>query len=98
MEQKEKLFEFKKLGDKDGIPYTKVDMAKVCRLNKTFAISFYQVDYQALANFLMHISSVTEDQIKEIPVSKVAMDLETFENLLNQMNEIQTKIRQEKKI
>jgi hypothetical protein len=69
-------FEIKGIGDRDGIPYTKVDTAKVCRIGLNFAFSFYQMDYNAFVNALGSGKGV--DNTMLMPVAKIVMDPEGF--------------------
>jgi glutaredoxin-related protein len=92
-----KELHFSNVGMNDQIPYTKIDITKVCRLNENFAISFYQMDYQALAYFLNDQSSMkNQEDIQVIPVLKSVMNLQSFLQLRNDINEIYNLYEKEK--
>jgi hypothetical protein len=71
-------FEIQNLGDDDRLPYAKVDGVKACRVGSNIAFSFYQFDYNALANAMAGTSKVPLSDMKLIPVAKVVLDLEGF--------------------
>ncbi|OHD55817.1 MAG: hypothetical protein A2Y33_14375 [Spirochaetes bacterium GWF1_51_8] len=82
----EKKLEFKNIGINDHIPYTKVDLAKSCRISENFAFSFYQMDYQALAASLTNQSELKANEIGLIPVAKIVLNHESFLQLRNEIN------------
>jgi len=78
--------EFKGIGDNDQIKYEKADICKAGRLGASYAISFYQIDYQALANSLSGSSSLKPENSKLIPVAKIVLDQEAFLRLRTEIN------------
>jgi len=74
----DKPLEFAKIGNDDGMPYAKADFTKLCRINKSFALSFYQMDYQALVNALTGQSDEKPGTQQLLPVSKVVFDEDAF--------------------
>lgn len=86
---------FKDIGVNDQMPYTKVDVQKATRINNNFAISFYQLDYQALAFSVTGISNIKPDTIKPMPVAKVVMDYPVFKQFLKELNDLSEKFEKE---
>lgn len=78
--------EFKGLGDNDQVKYEKADMVKAGRIGGNFAISFFQMDYQALVNALTGTSSINPADTKLLPVAKVVLDADGFNRLRNEVN------------
>lgn len=70
--------EVKGIGDDDRVVYSKADAMKACRIGLSFAFSFYQFDYNALANAASGTSTLKPDQVKLLPVAKIVMDPEGF--------------------
>ncbi len=79
---------FSNVGVNDQMPYMKVDIAKATRLTSNFAISFYQIDYHAVALSITGQSPLKPEETKLMPVSKVVMDIETFNRLLEELNQL----------
>jgi hypothetical protein len=77
---------FKEIGVNDQFPYTKIDISKAVRLGDNFAVSFYQIDYQAIANVLNGQSKHSLDDIKLMPIVKVVMNKEMFNQLRDEVN------------
>jgi hypothetical protein len=75
----------KNVGINDQLPYTKIDVLKATRLNNNFAVSFYQLDYQALAFALTGESKINPEEISPIPVAKVVMDYPAFQQLVKEL-------------
>lgn len=86
--QKEQSINFTGIGDNDQVPYSKIDVIKSCRVGTNFAISFYQIDYHALANSLNKISNIEPSKTKLMPLSKVVMDRQTFDRLRKELDEL----------
>jgi hypothetical protein len=81
-----RVINFTDIGVNDQIPYTKIDLLKVARVNNNFAMSFYQLDYQAVATSLSGVSKVSPETIKPMPVAKIVMDYPVFQQLLKELN------------
>lgn len=76
------------------IPYIKVDLSKSCRLADNYAISFFQFDYQELAN---RINVPGESPISQIePIIKVVMDYNGFVQFKNEINALFSIVESEK--
>lgn len=84
------------IGVNDQLPYTKVDVLKATRLNNNFAISFYQLDYQALAFSLTDLSKIPPEDIKPMPVAKIVMDYSLFKQLIKELNDLNEKLEKGK--
>lgn len=82
--------QFSGIGDNDRVPYVKIDFAKCAQVSDNIAIGFYQIDYQALANFLGELSKV---EPKLMPAVKIVMTLSSFEQLRTELNEIAGKLQ-----
>ncbi len=90
-----KVIGFTDIGVNDQIPYTKIDLLKVARVNNNFAMSFYQLDYQALAVSLSGASKISPESIKPMPVAKLVMDYPVFQQLLKELNGLNEKFQKE---
>jgi len=88
--------EFLGIGDNDQIQYHKADIIKSCVLGSNFALSFYQVDYQAIANAAEGASSLSPQDTKLIPISKVVMDLASLDILIDELGRLKEKIQSSK--
>jgi len=84
----QKQVQFAKVGENDQMPYVKIDISKSCRVGGNFAISFYQIDYQALALALNNQSSLKPGENMLIPVSKIVMDFTVFNQLREELNKL----------
>ncbi len=91
-----KQIQFTEVGINDKVPYIKTDVSKACRVGDNFAISFYQMDYQALAYVVTNQSSLKQEEIKLMPVAKVVMNYEMFIQLRNEINVIFEQFEKEK--
>ncbi len=93
---KETQLLFANVGINDHIPYSKADIVKVSRVSDNFAISFYQIDYQAMAvNLNMPAPAVeagkatTKDATSFlIPVGKIVLDKSGFDQLNSEIEQI----------
>lgn len=74
------------VGDNDGAQYTKADITLACHLDDSFALSFYQIDYQSV----IHQKMAAEQQAgtgeiivrtKPMVVAKIVLDRESFVRL-----------------
>jgi len=83
------------IGLNDQMPYTKVDVFKAIRLNDNFAISCYQLDYQALAYSISNMGKNPPEDIKPMPVAKIVMDYVVFKQLIKELNDLSEKIEKE---
>jgi hypothetical protein len=78
------------VGANDQVPYTKADLVKACRISGNFALSFYQLDYQALANaFAPGGKQIAADQVHPMPVAKIVLDQDGFKALVNEIHSLQ---------
>lgn len=91
----EKPLAFKGIGDNDQLHYEKADVFKTCRIDDNFAISFYQLDYQAVVNALSGTSSLKPEETKLIPISKVVMNFSVFKKLIEELQVLQKKVGDE---
>ncbi|TGK36257.1 hypothetical protein [Leptospira andrefontaineae] len=83
--------EFTGIGNSDRMLYDRADFAKVCRISEIFALSFYQMDYQALANHALGVSDLDPSKEGLMVVSKIAMDRNGFLQLKKEIDEIYEK-------
>lgn len=93
-EPRPRLVEFsvKDIGNNDQIAYTKIDFAKACQVGGNYAFSFYQLDYNAVANAAMGRSDLKLDDIKPIPVAKIVMNEDGLRQLLAEIKDLVEKI------
>lgn len=82
-----KTFKVNQLTQNELILYHKADLAKGVFLNGTFALAFYQFDYQSIASIHMKPNS-KQEAIDVIPVTKITMDMEGFKRLQKEINEL----------
>ncbi len=78
---------FKGTGDNDGVPYKAADITKACRLGDSVAISFYQLDYQAVVNQLISTQEYEASQ-HLIPACKVVLPLRAFQQMFNELSNL----------
>ena len=91
---------FTNVGINDHLPYSKADIVKVSRVSDNFSISFYQIDYQAMATRLnlpgpiVSASAPIPQDGKEllIPVGKIVLDNSGFQQLLSEIEQIKKAI------
>lgn len=91
----EKTITFTNIGVNDKIPYAKADIVKVCRLGQNYSLSFYQVDYQAVAVSIAQQSPLDPGEQRPIPVSKIVLDKLGFKMLIDELGQIQASIASE---
>lgn len=99
-DNKGKQVVFTNVGENDHLPYSKADITKVSRVSDSYSLSFYQIDYQAMAMKMALpelLSSSTSNSSKEllISVGKIVLDKNGFQQLLDEMTQIKQKIEQE---
>jgi hypothetical protein len=74
------------------IPYAKADAFQVCRLDQTFALSCYQIDYQIVASWAQTQDASTPGVVDNIPparlVARVVMDEQGFRRIRDELNRI----------
>lgn len=89
------MIKIENIGEDDRIPYAKADLIKVCRLGMDYAISFYQFDYQSMANITKEGSSLTPENFKDrlLPVSKIVMNEQTYELFKKELSNIDDLIK-----
>ena len=80
--------EFKGIGDNDQMQYLKADIVKACILGLNCALSFYQIDYQAVANAASGKGTVELKDAKLFPVSKIVMDLPAIDVLITELKRL----------
>ncbi len=80
------------LGNGDDLPYQKADITKACRVSESFAISFYQLDYQAIANAFTNAGSTQLSASHLLPITKIVMDKSAFYKLKAEIDEIASKV------
>lgn len=94
---------FTNVGENDHLPYAKADIIKVCRISDNFAVSFYQLDYQAMAMNLANPDLVTSglkkplDNNALISVGKIVMDLQAFQQFYGELTQIKETLELELK-
>lgn len=76
---------FTGVGDNDQVIYTKADFCKICRLNESFSVAFYQMDYSAIANAITGKSTLKPSDTKLMPVSKIVFDRRGFNQFLTEV-------------
>lgn len=63
---------FGKIGDDDHLPYATANLVKACVVGDSVALSFYQMDFLAVANRAGGLSDVDYSRML-IPVAKIVM-------------------------
>lgn len=97
MSSKEIKVTFKDIGVKDRLPYSKADLVKVSRLSNNYSLSFYQLDYHAIAMLSQNTTTPDSGQTTQpnvgseylIPVGKIVLDSAGFKQLLTEIEQIQ---------
>lgn len=89
-EEQQVEIKMKDVGSNDQLQYAKADIAKACRIGNSYAVSFYQLDYNAIANAATNRASV--DDIRPIPVAKIVMDEGGFKQFLNELTSLVEKL------
>ena len=77
----------------DGMPYSKVDEVKACKIANVFGISFYQLNYQAIAEFPRK-AEPTASRVAN-PVAKIVLNRRAFEKLAKMVAQMSTDLREE---
>jgi hypothetical protein len=88
------------IGINDGIPYAKADIVAACKLGQSFAVSFYQFDYQSVISTHLALEAIPDRPkdakplipTKPIPIAKIVLDEEGFKRLLTEVNRIADKV------
>lgn len=104
MSAKEIKVTFKDVGVNDRLPYSKADLVKISRLSNNYSLSFYQLDYQAIAVQSQNATTPDSGQITPpkvaseylIPVGKIVLDNTGFKQLLTEIEQIQKAINDDK--
>lgn len=87
---------FSDIGIADRLSYEKADIVKVSRVSGYYSLSFYQLDYQAMA-IHMNLPEVTSaDGIRSpiegsrflIPVGKIVLDEKGFRQMVAEIEQI----------
>lgn len=94
-ENNEKDIQFAGIGDNDGIEYHKADAIKMCRLGSNYALSFYQIDYNAIVNAITKRSKIEPNDTKLIPVGKIVMDEKGFLALKEEIQTLEKNIQKQ---
>lgn len=84
------LLEFQGVGNADRMPYQHVTTAKVCRINTEVAISFYQMDFQAVVN--RQLPGGEDADIRLMPVTKIVMPIDAFWDLKRDLDRMADKL------
>ena len=93
---------FTNIGVNDHLPYSKADITKVSRVSDNYSISFYQIDYQAMAvkmtipDFLSSANTKPSNEFL-IPVGKIVLDSNGFQQLYKEILQISEATEQEVK-
>lgn len=95
---------FKNVGIDDHLPYSKADLVKISRITNNYSLSFYQLDYQAMAVRAQNASTPDPDKdtIPDfgnenlIPVGKIVFDEGGFKQLLAEIEQIQKTLSNDK--
>lgn len=94
----EKLINFNKAGENDGLEYSKSDIVKLCRINDNYAFSFYQYDYQAFSTKLAKNANENTDYSDSlIPVGKIVLSKATYDILKAEMQKLDENILKQSK-
>ena len=93
----EKQVTFKNVGVNDHIPYSKAEISKVCRISENFALSFYQIDYQAMALKMSAPNLLNQNSESNhlIPVGKIVLDRAAFMQFYAEITEIKNAVEAE---
>lgn len=100
---KDQQFIFNNVGINDHIPYSKAEITKIGRVSDNFAFSFYQLDYQSMALRITSPSTVdagvtvADDKDFLIPVGKIVLDRNGFDQFYEEIKQIKDAIDSEKK-
>lgn len=77
-------------------PYIKADAWQVARLGRDYVLSGFQFDYQYLIGNLSNSLEVDSSKAT-IPVGRFVMNVEGFNRLVNQIKELEEKLKIEDK-
>jgi hypothetical protein len=88
MDPMQKKISFTNVGKKDHLPYAKADIVKVSRVSDNVSLSFYQLDYQAMAVTLAAKGIDKDHSDLLIPVGKIVIDKQTFLQFYDEMTQI----------
>jgi hypothetical protein len=69
------------------LPYQRADFFQACRIDSTFAVSCFQMDYQAVAVWSMATPEPSELPMARL-VARLAMDEQSFRRLRDELNRI----------
>lgn len=95
----DKEFKFNKIGTNDHIPYSKAELTKMGRVGNNYSLSFYQLDYLAMAQPTAADNGEKksfDDNALLIPVGKIVLDRVGFDQLCTEINQIKAAIDAEK--
>lgn len=97
MAEKEKTIELKTSQMDSEISYQKIDHIRASRLGNNFSVSFYQLNYQQIADEL-DLSKGSNDIIQTnlISIGKFVMNEESFRELGSRVQEILKKYEEGK--
>ncbi len=87
MEKKQKSVKFELLNIKDKSEFKKVDMCKIVTIGNNVALSFFQINYQDLSDYIMENEKSEEINGSEflIPISKIVFSDEEFKKFREQI-------------
>jgi hypothetical protein len=85
-----------KIPASDKHPYVKADFFQVANVGTDYAISCFQLDYQALALAQEERKSRPDDQrmltVEAVGVARLVLDVEAFKRLRDELNGIYDKV------
>lgn len=94
---------FNNVGINDHLPYSKADFIKVSRVSDNISISFYQLDYQAMAVGFGANKPSTDvvQQVKDgsaylISVGKIVLDKNGFQQLITEIEHLKKAMADDK--
>ncbi len=93
----ERSIQIVNLGINDQLPYAKVDLCKAARVSDNYALSFYQIDYQALAYSVTPGSTIKPEQLKPIPVAKLVMNLDALKLVMRELQQLMNVVEAQEK-
>lgn len=104
MSTQETQIMFSNVGKNDHLPYSKADIIKVSRVSENISISFYQLDYQAMAvNLSMPTPIVSSGKLPTtdgseflMPIGKIILDKNGFKQLIKEIEQIKKLMADEK--
>ncbi|EQA47328.1 hypothetical protein LEP1GSC050_1809 [Leptospira broomii serovar Hurstbridge str. 5399] len=90
-EKNQGMIQLTHIGDNEKVEYQKADLIKLCRIGEEYVVSFYQFDYQSLANVMSKKNApldANEFEDNLIPLSKIVMNSLTFKQLKTEIDNL----------